>query len=65
MTTDFNLALLSGDEVQKLESLYFMRANAMRKIDRLERAGSIIKIQTAWDRYETICAEIRKYEEGK
>ena len=37
-----------------------LRANASRKIDRLEQAGSIFKLQDAIDAHEAICYEISK-----
>jgi hypothetical protein len=52
---------LKGTDQQKLETLHFLRANASRKIDRLERAGSIINLQKAIDSHEAICHEITKY----
>ncbi len=61
MTTQIDLSTLQGSDTQKLEALSFLRANASRKIDRLERAGSITKLQTAKDEYEAICYEITKH----
>ncbi len=52
---------LKGTDQQKLETLHFLRANASRKIERLERAGSITNLQKAIDSHEAICYEISKY----
>ena len=59
--TTINFSSLKGNDQQKLETLYMLKGNASRKIDRLEQAGSIFKLQDAWDQYEAICYEINKY----
>lgn len=56
-----NFSNLKGDNQQKLETLSHLRANASRAIDRLERAGSVTKLQEAIDSYEAICYEINKF----
>lgn len=55
-----NFSSLKGNDQQKLETLHMLRANASRKIDRLEQAGSIFKLQDAIDAHEAICYEISK-----
>ena len=56
-----NFSTLAGTDQQKLETLHMLRANASRKIDRLEQAGSIFNLQKAIDAHEAICYEISKF----
>lgn len=62
--TTINFSTLKGNDQQKLETLCILKGNASRKIDRLEQAGSIFKLQDAIDQYEAICYEISKYTQG-